>query len=317
MVYLQTLAGLVFLLCGAEIMVRGSVFVAQCFRISPFIIGVTIIAFGTSAPELVVVLNAIAFESEGIALGSLIGSNIANILLVLGASALAINYRPEINVQLADIIFLSGGTIAFVLLSVNGTLSQFSGALLLGIFLIFLVRSFRQGANSEPIVDQETEVEANTTKKLLAGLAIIGGIGGVLWGANQMVDGSVTIARSLGVSEEVIGLTMVALGTSLPELATSLVAAIRGNIEMSVGNILGSNMFNLLAIGGLAAVISPMSVPDQLLQFDMWVMLGATLIIVPFFAGKLRLGRPIGFCLFTGYLTYIGLQASGIGGMLD
>jgi cation:H+ antiporter len=317
MIYFQTLAGLFFLLCGAKIMVKGSVFVARCFRISPFIIGVTIIAFGTSAPELVVVLNAISLESEGIALGSLVGSNIANILLVLGASALVINYRPKIDVQLADIIFLSAGTIAFVLLSVNGTLGQISGALLLGIFLIFLIRSFRQGSNSDPITDEETEVAASTSKNLLAGLAIFGGIGGVLWGANQMVDGSITIARSLGVSEEVIGLTMVAFGTSLPELATSLVAAIRGNIKMAVGTILGSNMFNLLAIGGLAAVISPMPVPDQILQFDIWVVLGATLIIVPFLAGKFRLGRPIGICLFTGYLTYIGLQTSGTGGMLD
>ena len=132
-----------------------------------------------------------------------------------------------------------------------------------------------------------------------------------------MVTGSVVIARSLGVSEKVIGLTMVALGTSLPELSTSLVAAIRGNIKMAVGNIIGSNLFNLLLVGGIAAMISRITVPAQLLRFDMWVMLSATLVLVPYLAGKWQLRRSMGACFFIAYLCYVGLQATSIGRIIN
>ena len=189
---------------------------------------------------------------------------------------------------------------------------------LLGIFLIFLIHSFKQGLiSSSGEYKNEGKKDLTTSKIILAGLAIIIGIGGVLWGANQLVNGSIVIARSLGVSEEIIGLTMVALGTSLPELSTSLVAAIRGNVKMAVGNVLGSNLFNLLLIGGIAAAISPITVPTQLLQFDMWVMLGATFILVPFLTRNGQLGRVQGAYFFIAYLCYIGLQATSVGRIIN
>ncbi|MBT3765547.1 MAG: calcium/sodium antiporter [Rhodospirillaceae bacterium] len=318
MIYLQTILGLVILLCGAEVLVRGAVYIARSFGISHLVIGMTIVAFGTSAPELVVVLDAVVLESEGLALGSLIGSNIANILLVLGASTLVIRGGPEISVDRSDIIFLTGGTLVFVLLSVFGTLDLGAGVILFGVFTAFLIQSFRKHLPSRSAATHtENTFHSTLFKKIFAGLSVIIGVGAVLWGANQMVQGCVEIARSLHVSEEVIGLTMVALGTSLPELATSFVAAARGNLEMAVGNILGSNLFNLLGIGGLAAIISPLPVPPQLLLFDIWVMLGATILLVPFLMGRWHLRPHVGAVFFAGYLAYIGLQAVGVGGMLE
>jgi cation:H+ antiporter len=318
MIYIQTVLGLIILLCGAEVLVRGAVYIARSFGVSHLIIGMTIVAFGTSAPELVVVLDAVALESEGLALGSLIGSNIANILLVLGTSTLVIRQEPKIEIDRIDICFLVGGTAVFTLLGLQSTLGQGAGAILLGVFIAFIIRSFRKHLSSRSTFSNDENTFRSTLfRKIVAGLSVLVGIGGVLWGANQMVQGCVEIARSLHISEEVIGLTMVALGTSLPELATSAVAAARGNLEMAIGNILGSNLFNILGIGGLAALVSPLPVPPQLLQFDIWVMLGATILLVPFLMGRWHLRPRIGAVFFAGYLAYIGLQAVGVGGMLE
>ena len=315
MMYLQLIAGFVLLLGGAEFLVRGAVALAHRLGVTPLVIGMTVVAFGTSAPELVVCVDAALSGASGIALGNVVGSNVANILLILGASALLMPVAAASGMA-RDNAVLMGGSVLFAGLAWYGTLGLWQGLVLLVAFFGFLGYSYRREVLSDigaagAAIDAASQVGGRPMALWLASVLLVGGLAGVIYGADLLVEGGVSVARSLGVSEEVIGLTLIAVGTSLPELAASVVAAVRGHVEMVLGNVIGSNLFNLLGVAGTAAVVAPLAVPDQIREFDLGVMLGATaLLIVCLMAGR-RIGRPEGMLFLVVYAAYMAIQSYG------
>jgi cation:H+ antiporter len=313
---LLLLAGLVLLLGGAEALIRGSVAIAHRLGVPPMVIGMTVVAFGTSAPELVVSVRAALAGAAGIALGNLVGSNIANVLLIIGLSSLLTPLALAVR-QPRNAVVLVAGTLLFVLLAVTGTIERWGGGLLLLGFAAFLAASGWQEKQGKPDVtalSRQQEIEHRApSRQGLAGFAVLalGGLAAVLYGADILVDGAVALARLLDVSEAVIGLTVIAVGTSLPELAASAVAGLRRHPDVAIGNIVGSNLFNLLAIGGIAGVVRPLPVDLQILAFDLWVMLGATLLLLPLLSGW-RCGRLAGVVLLAGYGGYLAAQVSAV-----
>ena len=314
--YVQILAGFILLVLAAEILVRGAVSLADRYGVSPLVIGMTVVAFGTSAPELVVSLSAILEGSSGLAIGNLVGSNIANVLLILGATCLLkpVIQNPGSNPM--DGYVLLGGTILFVGLCLNGDIGLWAGILLLLAFFGFLVGSYWRDSNDPETIKEITQEVGSFKgeKKPLYVLffMVFFGLIGLGYGADLLVEGGVQIARIYGVSEEVIGLTLFALGTSLPELVTSIVAAFRGHAAVAIGNVIGSNLFNILGVGGIIGVITNIPVPEQLISFDLWVMLGATVVLFPVLVLNWRIPRSTGLLLLMFYIGYISVQAYGV-----
>lgn len=316
--YVYLFAGFVFLLGGAEIMVRGAVGLAEKLSISKMLIGMTVVAFGTSAPELLVALNAALSGSSGLAIGNLVGSNIANILLILGVSGLILPIAVVSKTLARDGWVLVGGTSAFMALALLGEIDLFGGLLLLLLFAGFLYFSYRREIDGSVTAsgtfgeDVDDIVRTRDTAWLSIVLLVIGLVG-LVGGAELLVTGGVSIARSFGVSEAAIGLTIIAFGTSLPELAASVVAAYRKHADLGLGNVVGSNIFNIVGIAGVVAVVSPMNVPARIANFDMIIMAVATLLLMPFMVrNKEVISRPIaGFYLAT-YFGYIAAVAAGV-----
>ena len=310
MMYVQLFAGFVLLLGGAEFMVRGAVALARRLGISPLVIGMTVIAFGTSAPELVVCVNAALSGAPGIALGNVIGSNTANILLILGAAGVLMPVAAGARGLTGDGWVLVGGSVLFAALCWPATLGPVAGGVLLATFFAFLWYSYRRqaggGAAQSPL-GQSAEVRGWRRSTLLTWAALLGGIAGVVLGADLLVEGGVAVARTMGVPEEIIGLTLIAIGTSLPELAASVVAALRGHAEVVLGNVIGSNLFNLLGVAGTTALVAPLPVADQIRGFDIWVMLAATAVLFVVLLGKWRIGRPLAALFLVAYVAYIGV----------
>ncbi|MCG8490709.1 MAG: calcium/sodium antiporter [Sneathiellales bacterium] len=318
MMYLQVAAGLIILLICGELLVRGSVALAEHFGVSKLIIGFTIVAFGTSAPELVVCLNAALEGSPGIAFGNVVGSNIANILLVLGVPALIYPLTCDNRSALRDSFIMLGGSSLFALLAWAGYIGFWQGGLLVLVLAGVLYLAYRRAkaGGDDSADDALEEYEENMPKTIWMSFAfILAGLVGLVAGSDLLVDGAVEIAMAAGVSEEIIGLTLVALGTSLPELATSLIAAFRRHGDVAIGNVLGSNLFNITGIIGATALVKPIIAPSQILQFDILIMLGASLILVPIFLTHRPIGRALGalFCIF--YVSYIFAQFFGMSGV--
>ncbi len=317
MLYLKLAVGFVLLLVAAELMVRGAVALARKMEISPLVIGMTVIAVGTSAPELVVGLEAGLSGSPGLALGNVIGSNIANVLLVLGAAGLVAPIVSKEGSLLRDSVVLIGGSILFTFFCVQGSIERIPGIILVAGLVGFLIVSYRrehgQGGPDAELHLEEVEDVGNLPDNIwIVLLALCGGIGGILIGAHLLVAGGVGIAREYGVSEEVIGLTLIALGTSLPELAASVVAAFRGHADVAIGNVVGSNLFNILGIGGIVAIVTPLPVSTQIASFDIWVMLAATTLMLPLLVWGWRLNRSMAAVFIVGYAGYVGIQAYGV-----
>lgn len=318
MMYLQVAAGLIILLICGELLVRGSVALAEHFGVSKLIIGFTIVAFGTSAPELVVCLNAALDGSPGIAFGNVVGSNIANILLVLGVPALIYPLTCDNRSALRDSFIMLGGSSLFALLAWAGYIGFWQGGLLVLVLAGVLYLAYRRAktGGDDSADDALEEYEENMPKTIWMSFAfILAGLVGLIAGSDLLVDGAVEIAMAAGVSEEIIGLTLVALGTSLPELATSLIAAFRRHGDVAIGNVLGSNLFNITGIIGATALVQPILAPSQILHFDILIMLGASLILVPIFLTHKPIGRSLGavFCIF--YIGYIFAQFFGMSGV--
>ena len=317
MMYLQVLGGFVILVVAAEAMVRGAVIIADKMGISPIVIGMTVVAFGTSAPELVVSLDASLAGSSGLAIGNIVGSNITNIWLILGAACLVTPILKKPDTMTRDVILLVGGSFIFLGFTLTGTLGLLAGVVLVIIFAVFLGISYFRGAD-DPEAEKEQleeikELEKGLPKNIpLAILATVVGIIGLAFGADILVDGGAAIARSFGVSEEVIGLTLFAFGTSLPELAASVVAAYRGHPDVAIGNVVGSNVFNMMLVGGVVSIITVLPVPDQVMRFDIWVMILATLMLLPILMGWLKVTRPVAAVFFALYLGYVAVQAYGV-----
>jgi cation:H+ antiporter len=316
--YFLIIGGFILLLLGAEIMLRGAIGIAEKFGISKFVVGMTIVAFGTSAPELLVSLNAVLSGSSGLAIGNVVGSNIANILLVLGIAGLLMPIPIEPGVFKRDGWMLIAGTGLFAALALSGEITTFGGLALLVYFVGFLLYSYvreKKGldAAGEAYEYDVDEIDGIPQKLLKILVYLVIGFAGLIYGADILVQGCVAIAKSFGVSEAVIGLTVVAFGTSLPELAATIVAAIRKHSDVAIGNIVGSNIFNVVGVIGVVGVITPLDVPSRIINFDVWIMLAASLILMPYMIGRRdRLGRVEALLFLAAYLIYIGAIGYGV-----
>jgi cation:H+ antiporter len=321
MVYLQVVMGFVLLLGGAEFLVRGAVAVAVRLGLSPMLIGMTVVALGTSAPEFVVSLNAAMDGAPGIALGNVVGSNIANIWLILGVTALFSPVVVDARAVMRDAMMLLGSTILFTWLCLVGTIGHVAGGvmvlLLVGYFLRSYLRERSEGTASAHLHEREAEEFKDVhLNAWMAWISLLGGLAAVVYGADLLVGGATVLAREAGVPEEVIGLTLIAFGTSLPELAASVMAAWRGHSDVAIGNVLGSNLFNLLGVAGGVSAIIPLSVPMQIRDFDLWVLMAATVMVLSYLVLGVRLRRRQGAFFFALYCAYIAVQAVGVNRVL-
>ena len=300
---LQLLCGLALLVAGAELLVRCAVRMAANLKVRPLLIGLTLVAVGSSAPQLTVSLQAALNDTADIAVGSVIGSNIFNILVTLGLSALIIPLRVSRQLVRLDIplmILASGLVFA---LALNKQLDRLDGVVLLGgllVYLALLLRQSRHSGHHHPRHDLPRTSWPHNLVLMLAALLLLGLAGHLLLGA------AVTLATELGLSERIIGLTIIAVSTSLPQLATSLIAAFRGQREIAVGNVIGSNVFNLLGVLGLTALVAPapLSVSPNALAFDLPVMLGVAALCLPVFYTGYRVTRGEGLLFLGLYLAY-------------
>ena len=300
------LSGLLLLIIGAEMLVRAAVRVAAHLKVRPLIIGLSIVALGSSAPQMAVSLQATFAQNSDIAVGSVMGSNIFNLLVTLGLSALIIPLRVSRHLLRLDIPLLIGASALVFGLAWNEQLSAFDGALLLGVLVLYLGLLWRQSRHAaDP--QQAPSVAASTGKPwnssvllMLVGLVLL------IVAGRLLVAAAVDVAIELGLSERIIGLTIVAVGTSLPALATSLIAALRGQRDLAVGNIIGSNLFNLLGVLGITALLAPtpLSVSPNALDFDLPVMLGVTVLCLPMFYTGYRITRAEGLLLLALYAVY-------------
>jgi cation:H+ antiporter len=309
---LQLLIGLVVLTIGADILVRGSVGIAQHLRIPQLIVGLTIIAFGTSAPELVISLKAAMEGSGGIAIGNIVGSNIANILIVLGLPSVITATLCNAHGTGRNLMFLVAITLIFLALCWDGELARNDGIILLVLFGIFFggqLASMRSARRNNTI--EIEDIDGVPKSIAIAGLFTLAGLIALPFAADAVVEGAIGLATMFGISETAIGVTVVALGTSLPELAAAVMAAMRGHSAVAIGNAIGSNIFNLLAIMGITATIVPVGVPPDFFEFELWAMVGAVFFIVPFVAMCWPIGRTTG-ALMT--LAYLALMYAALGG---
>ncbi|MEI4486334.1 calcium/sodium antiporter [Frigidibacter sp. MR17.14] len=307
MTYLLLAAGLVGLFFGGEFLVKGAVGIARRFGLSPLVIGLTVVGFGTSSPELLVSLQAAFSGSPAIALGNVVGSNIANILLILGVTAAIAPVAMGFARLRRDLAVMLGSTLALWLAITGGTLGRIEAAALLAALAVYLwvaLRSPDPEAAEEAAEDAPAPTLGRSLLVTLAGFAVL------LVSARLLVTSATTIARDLGFSEAVIGLTVVAVGTSLPELATSVVAALRRQGDIAIGNVLGSNIFNILCILGITGLIAPMPVDPRFVSLDMPIAAGVALAVLALSWGLGRLGRAGGIALLAGYGGYIASMAA-------
>ena len=316
MEYLLVAAGLVALTLAGDALVRGSVSLAQRLGVSVIIISLTVDYFGTSAPELVVAIDSVLTGAPTLALGNVVGSNIANVLLVIGLPALVIGVKCSGNELSRNTVAMVLATVFFILLCFASPLGIWQGAVLLMLLAGYIYGNIRR-AKADPKAAEEALADLGElpAKPLGWGATLAltgGGLIGLVLGAEWLVDGAVVIATNWGVSEAVIGLTLVAVGTSLPELATCLAASLKNHSDVVVGNVLGSNVFNLLAITGTAVMVGPIPVPAEFLRFDLWMMLLTALFLLPFALRRQPIGKKSGvffLALYLGYILVLSLDA--------
>jgi cation:H+ antiporter len=294
-------AGLAGLFLGGEALVRGSVGLARRMAISPLLIGLTVVGFGTSTPELLVSVDAAWRGVPDIALGNIVGSNIANILLIVGLSALVWPIRVGGATLRRDTAVMLLAALALAPILATGAVGRLAGLALATGLAAYLVGAFRAAGAAEP----EPPGMAGPPPALASALWVAGGLIGLMLGARLLVDAAVAIARGQGVSEAFIGLTVVAVGTSLPELATSLVAAFRRHSDIAIGNVVGSNIFNVLGILGVTAMIAPVPVAPRFLTFDLPVMVAASLLLTALLRARPTIGRGAGLAMLAAYAAYV------------
>ena len=315
MTLLAFLAGLVALVAGAELLVRGASKLALSFGISPLVVGLTVVSFGTSAPEVAVSVGAVLNGTTDIALGNVVGSNIFNVLFILGLSALITPLVVNIQLIRQEVPIMIGASLLLLALSLDGKLGTLDAALLFGLMLaytVFLVRQSRhetQAAQDEFAAEAKPAAPGDWDSRLpVQLLLIVVGLGLLVVGSEWLVSSAVSFAKTLGVSDVVIGLTIVAAGTSMPEVATSVMAAVKGERDIAVGNVVGSNTFNILGclgISGLAAGSAGLGVPAAVLNFDIWVMLAVALACLPVFVTGREIARWEGSVFLLYYAAYV------------
>jgi len=312
MTLLELALGLALLLGGGEALIRGAAAIAVRLGVSPLLIGLTLVGFGTSTPELVASVNAAWIGAPGIAVGNVVGSNIANVLLILGVAALIFPVAVSKAAFRRDGAALIGASLVLTIIILTGALSRWAGVALLALLAAYTVYAYLSEARTaQEERGTDTAAVANPGVPLaIAVLFALGGIAGVIIGASLLVDSAILIARSAGVSETVIGLTLVAVGTSLPELATSAMAALRRQGDLAFGNIVGSNIYNILGILGATGVIVPIAIPAEIAGFDVWVMLAAAVALAVFAITDWRISRREGAAFLLGYAVYLALLIS-------
>lgn len=319
MTYLMLAGGLVLLTLGGDTLVRGASTAARSLGVSPLLIGLTLVGFGTSTPELVTSLTAVMAGSAGIAVGNVVGSNTANILLILGVTALIAPIAVDRKAFRRDGIMLGLASLVCAAAVLGGRVGPLAGAGMVALLAVYLVVAYLgerrvkdpERAKYEHMAEDAPDARGGLWAGL--GLAVVG-IALTIGGARLLVDSAVTIARDLGVSDTVIGLTVVAVGTSLPELVTSVVAAVRGRADVALGNIIGSNIYNVLAILGLTALVAPFEAPAEIARLDIWVMLAATALLILFVRTGMRIVRLEGSVLLAAYGGYVAWLAVGATG---
>lgn len=340
----RILLGLVLLVAGGEMLVRGAAGLAERIGMSPLVVGLTVVAFATSAPELAVTIGAVLRGEPGLAVGNVVGSNIANVLMILGAAAVILPLMVKIQLVRVDIPFMAAFSVLFFLLASDGGLSRVDGLILFVLLLLYIsvaiILSKREGQaddlhgpgasiatasagrvgqtvgyEADTMTEAVEEVEAKDGSIVRDLVFLLIGVALLIVGANILVSGATGIARAFGVSELIVGLTVVAIGTSLPELATSIVAVRRGQRDLAVGNVVGSNIFNIGAVAGLAGIISPtgLPVPESALALDIPLMIASAAVLIPLaFTGKViaRWEGALLLGLYVAYLIYTVLAAA-------
>ena len=312
LVYILLAVGLVLLCAGGEFLVRGAVGAARRLGVSPLLIGITLVGFGTSMPELVASVKAALADAPGIAIGNVVGSNIANVLLIIGTTALIAPIYVMRGPFPRDATVMMAAALLVGAVVLTDFMARWAGLLFLAALSVYLIycyvserRNTKEGAQHVAEAEEIEAVEGPLWKALLV-TAI--GLAGVIAGARLLVDSAIELATLLGISETVIGVSVVAVGTSLPELAASITAALRRHADVAFGNIVGSNIFNLLFILGVTATIKPIPVPDEIIRLDYWVMLGAMALLVVVSATGWKIVRReamLFLLLYAGYMTLV------------
>ncbi|WP_412048574.1 calcium/sodium antiporter [Hoeflea sp. Naph1] len=294
--------GLALLTAGAEFLVRGAISLANRFGMPPLLIGLTVVGFGTSMPELLVSLKAALAGAPALAVGNVVGSNTANILLILGAAAIISPIAARIPNLTRDLVMMLVAALTMLGLGYLGNVTPVLGGAMVVVLVAYLawIASVKSGASCADEAELHTRLAGWKEAAF-----IIGGLAGLFIGASLLIDSATAIARQFGISEAVIGLTIVAIGTSLPELATSVVAAIRGHAEVALGNVVGSNIFNILGILGVTAMVAPVPVDASMANFDIPVMLAVSLALFALILIAGRIGRGAGLAMLAAYTGYV------------
>ncbi|MGZ0785295.1 conjugal transfer protein TraR [Pseudomonas sp. TKO26] len=302
---IQLISGLVMLIAGAELLVRAAVRLSARLRVRPLIMGLSIVAFGSSAPQMAISLQATLADNTDIAVGSVIGSSIFNILVILGLSALIIPLRVSRQLVRLDIPLMIGASVLVFVLAYNERLTPSDGLILLAALVLYLVLLLRQSRHPARPLPCATG-RRGSAPRLSSMLLVLLGLGLLVFAGHLLLGAAVTVADDLGLSERVMGLTVIAISTSLPQLATSLLAALRGQRDIAVGNVIGSNLFNLLGVLGFTALVAPtpLSVSPNALDFDLPVLLSVALLCLPVFYSGYRITRAEGLLFLGLYLAY-------------
>ncbi len=304
--------GLVMLVIAGDFLVRGAVSLALKMGIPALIVSLTVVALGTSAPELLVAVQSAIEGAPGIAFGNVVGSNTANIFLVLGVPAIISRMDTSGSDTRRSYLMMLGVSVLFIIMCFRGPFYVWQGVLLLAVLLYTIVDAIRDGRkqrSKEPLDEEIEGADLHMSNMRLAAY-LGGGLIGLPIGAHLLIVGAVDVAKAWGLSEAVIGLTIVAIGTSLPELATTVMAAIKRQADVALGNVIGSNMFNILAIMGVASFFGPLNVPPELLRLDLWVMLAASLVLFPFVFRCMHFGRLVGIAFTAIYVVYMAVIVS-------
>jgi len=307
MLWALSFLGLFLLLLSGDFLVKGAIQLSNRLGISALLVSLTVVAFGTSAPELIVAIKATLSGSPGLALGNVVGSNIANILLVLGLPTLIVGLQNDIADTKRSFGLMIVASLLFIVFGMGGSFSWVYGIVLLSLLAFFLLDTFRQ--NSEKALNNESlEFQQRISHSWWTIIFfLILGVIGLPLGADLLVTNASALAKGYGISDAVVGLTLVAIGTSLPELATTFIAVLRKKAEVVLGNLIGSNIFNLLAIIGITSLISPVPVDPIFIKFDFWIMLGASVLIAPFILSNIKFNRLYGFVFVALYISYLSV----------
>ncbi|MCK5033459.1 MAG: calcium/sodium antiporter [Calditrichia bacterium] len=307
--------GLFLLYLGAEFLVRGASKIALMARISPLIVGVTVVAFGTSSPEIIVSFVAAFSNKADLAIGNIVGSNIANIGLILGVSALIRTVKLRKTKIATEVYWMLGASVLFFIFAFNNMLDRWEGIILVSALLIFIILSIKTSLkdrnNKSEADDKPVGKIGNLTKsnQIIVYIAsVLTGISILIWGSNITIDSAVFIAREFGISEIIIGLTLVAFGTSLPELATAIISIIKKENAILIGNVIGSNIFNILCVGGLVSSFIAIPIKERVIHFDLPFMMFISLLILPVVFKWNKIPRVFGIFLLMLYFSYIAFS---------